>query len=172
MSTLRHAPLAIVLAVDCGTALAQTAAEDAQHKSAPAKLSAQLIPSIQAQTAAGGAGPYMAATDEEMRAMQATHEKMVKAKSPQERDALMAEQMKTMQDGMARMTQMSGMSGIIQGQPVAKGRMEGKGGMATPGHMAEYRQMLEKRIDMQQSMMQMMMDRMHAVPARQARLQS
>jgi len=165
MSNLRHTPLAIVLAFACGTALAQTAAEHAQHKAAPSQSLAQSGPSTQAHTAAGGAGHSMAAMDEKMKAMHAMHEKMASAKTPQERDALMAEHMKTMQDGMSMMNRMKGMGGM-QGKPGDKGRMEGKGGMAMHGHTAEQHQMLEKRMDMMQSMMQMMMDRMPAAPAR------
>lgn len=170
MSTLRLVPLAIALALAFGTASAQTAAGHAQHKAAQARSSVQSSPSTQAQAATGGTGHAMAAMDERMKAMHAMHEKMVNARTPQERDALMAEHMKTMQDGMGMMSRMGGMGGM-EGGPGDTGRMEGNGGMATPGHMAEYRQMLEKPMDMQQSMMQMMTARMQAVPARQARLQ-
>ena len=47
----------------------------------------------------------MAAMEQRMRAM---HEKMAAAKTPQERQALMAEHMKTMQDGMRMMKSMHG----------------------------------------------------------------
>lgn len=168
MSTLRLVPLAIALALVFGTASAQTADGRAQHKAAKAQSSVQSSPSTQAQAAAGGTGHAMAAMDEKMKAMHAMHEKMVNARTPQERDALMAEHMKTMQDGMGMMSRMGGMGGM-QGGPGDTGRMEGKGGMegkAMQGYMVEHHQMMEKRMDMMQSMMQMMMDRMNAVPAR------
>ena len=74
---------------------------------------------------------------------------MIAAKTPEARDALMADQMKTMQDGMAMMI------GVPSG---------GAAGMK--GDMAAHHQMMEKRMDMMQSMMQMMMDRMPSVPAK------
>lgn len=81
-----------------------------------------------------------AGMDMQMKTMQAMHEKMMTAKTPQERQALMVEHMKTMQDGMAMMNGM-------------------KGGSA-PANLAERQRTMEMRMDMMQSMMQMMMDRM------------
>ena len=95
------------------------------------------------------AGPDMARMDTQMKAMGAMHDKMMAAKTPEERNALMAEHMKTMQDGMAMMNGMS------------------PGGMgAMKGDMATRQQMVEKHMEMMQSMMQMMMDRTPAVPAK------
>ena len=85
--------------------------------------------------------------DRHMRAMQAMHEKMAAAKTPQERQALMAEHMKTMQDGMRMMKSMHGQ--MASGNPPA--------GMAGMQHDP---QMMERRMTMMESMMQMMMDRM------------
>jgi hypothetical protein len=63
--------------------------------------------------------------------------------------ALMAEHMKLMHDGMGMM-----------------GGMRGMGGMGMMGgDPAQRQQMMDKRIDMMQSMMQMMMDRMEPAPA-------
>ncbi len=94
--------------------------------------------------------------DTQMRSMREMHDKMVAAKSPDERKALMAEHMKTMQDSMTMMNGMApgGMGGM-------KGEM--KGGMK--GDMAAHHQMIDKRMEMMQSMMQMMMDRMSAAPS-------
>ncbi len=85
---------------------------------------------------------------DQMKAMQAMHDKMVAAKTPEERNALMAEQMKLMQSGMGMMGRMG------------PGAMAGK-----PGDMAGRQGMLEQRMDMMQSMMQMMMDRLPPAPA-------
>ena len=63
------------------------------------------------------------------------HAKMMAAKTVEERQALMDDHMKAMQDGMAMMGQMKGK----------------KGGMSPEG--------LAKRMDMMEMMMQMMMDR-------------
>ena len=84
----------------------------------------------------------MAAMDQRMKDMQAMHEKMMSAKTPEERQALMAEHMKTMQEGMTMMKQM--------------------GGNGMKGDMAGRQQMMEKRMDMMESMMQMMLDRLPA----------
>ena len=86
--------------------------------------------------------------DTQMKAMRQMHDKMAAAKTPEERNALMADHMKTMQDGM---TMMNGM---------APGGMGGMGGMK--GEMGMRHQSMEKRMEMMQSMMQMMMDRMPA----------
>lgn len=49
--------------------------------------------------------------DQQMQMMQDMHQKMAAAKTPQERQALMAEHMKAMQGGMAMMCEMGQMSG-------------------------------------------------------------
>ncbi len=91
----------------------------------------------------------MAGMDAQMKSMQEMRDKMMAAKTPEERSTLMAEHMKTMKDGMAMM---SGMS---------------SGGMAgMQGDMAGRHQMMGKRMEMMESMMQMMMDRLPAVPAK------
>ena len=96
--------------------------------------------------------------DPQMKKMRDMHEKMMAAKTPEERNKLMAEHMKTMQDGMKMMEGMGGggMSGM--------GDM--KGGQGAAGDMTGHHQMMDKRMEMMQSMMQMMMDRMPAQPAR------
>ncbi len=105
----------------------------------------------------GVANGSMAKMDERMVAMREMHEKMTRARTPEEKSALMAEHMKLMQDGMAMMGGMG---------PGAMGGMDGmkdKGPMS--GDMAMHGQM-EKRMEMMQSMMQMMMDRMPQSPAK------
>ena len=98
----------------------------------------------------------MAMMDKQMKVMQEMHEKMMNAKTPEERNALMADHMKAMQGGMSMMGSMGGMG------KDAKAGMQG----SMPSDMATRQQMMEKRMDMMQSMMQMMMDRMPAVPAK------
>ena len=104
----------------------------------------------------GGAGGPMAHMDEHMKAMREMHEKMERARTPEEKSALMAEHMKLMQDGMAMMDGMG---------PAAKDGMKDKGPMS--GDMAMRGQTMEKRMEMMQSMMQMMMDRMPQPSAKQ-----
>ncbi len=110
------------------------------------------------QSVPGKPGPDMARLHTQMTAMQAMHDKMMAAKSPAERDALMAEHTKVMQDGMGMMNSMS------------SGGMGGMGGMSgmsgAKGDMAARHQTMETRMEMMQAMMQMMMDRLPAAPAR------
>lgn len=83
---------------------------------------------------------HMARMDAQMKTMQTMHDKMVSAKTPQERSKLMAEHMKAMQDGMAMMGDIKAMQGMT-------------------GDMGANNMMTAKRMEMMQMMMQMMMDR-------------
>ena len=98
---------------------------------------------------------HMARMDTQTKTMQGMHDKMMAAKTPEERSKLMAEHMKTMQDGMKMMDGMSG---------AGMGDMKGMQGMT--GEMGARHQMMEKRMEMMQTMMKMMMDRMSAAPAK------
>ena len=75
---------------------------------------------------------------------------MMAAKTPEEKKALMAEHMKTMQEGMK-------MTGMID-----EGMTDMQGKEPMPGNMGQHHQMMEKRMAMMESMMQMMMDQMPA----------
>lgn len=97
----------------------------------------------------------MARMDAQMKTMREMHEKMISAKTPEERSKLKAEHMKTMQDGMKMMGSMSG---------AGMGDMKGIPGMT--GDMGARQQMMEKRMEMMQTMMPMMMDQMPAAPAK------
>ncbi len=74
--------------------------------------------------------------DMQMKSMREMHDKMMAAKTPEERQALMAEHMKAMQGGMAMMGQMKAPAGKPQSP-----------------------EMMGKRMDMMEMMIQMMMDR-------------
>lgn len=89
---------------------------------------------------------------EQMKAMQEMHEKMLAAKTPNERNALMAAQMTLMLNGMEMMGGM--------------GHMGGGAMMHKPADLAARQGAMEQRMEMMHSMMQMMMDRMPAVPAK------
>ncbi|EKZ98471.1 hypothetical protein ACUXAV_006167 [Cupriavidus metallidurans] len=93
-----------------------------------------------APTAAAPLVPSVEGMDAQMKSMQAMHERMVAAKTPEERKALMAEHMPAMRDGMAMMSAMK--EGTESAPP------------------SERQRMLEMRMDMCQSMMQLMMDRL------------
>ena len=119
----------------------------------------------------GKTTPEMARMANHMKAMQEMHDKMMAAKTSEERNALMAEHMKTMQEGMVAMKSMGGMSGM--GGMGGMSGMNGMGGMsgmahakAMPATMAQRQTMMEQRMDMMQSMMEMMADRLPQTPAK------
>ena len=112
--------------------------------------------------AAGGFGVVYLATgaDKQMVAMQAMHEKMAAAKTPEERKTLMAQHMKLMQGGMTMMKSMCDMADM-------------QGGAGMKGSMIENQQMMDKCMammkkcmGMMETMMQMMMDGSPSVPAK------
>lgn len=137
MTNFRFIPLALVISV------------------ASTLMACNTAPSMpMAMAAAPLATPpdHLAHMDAQTKSMQAMHEKMMNAKTPQERNALMAEHMKSMQDGMKMM------------EGMASPGMGGMKGMS--GDMGAHHAMMEKRMAMMQTMMKMMMDRMPAAPAR------
>ena len=142
--------LAAAAALAISTAATAAAPDDdhASHHppSAPAVQVAQAKPAMPA--ASMPAGPGMQGINAQMDAMHAMHDRMLRAKTPEERNALMAEQMKLMQGGMAMMNGM-GPATMMGG---------------APGDMAARASGLEQRMDMMQAMMQMMMDRIAAMP--------
>lgn len=129
-------------------------AEEAHHPAAAA--SAAKVPKAAAAKAAPArpaAKESMKKMDQQMMDMRAMHDKMMGAKTPEERSALMADHMKAMQGGMAMMAGMGG-----AGQDSMKS--------GTTSDMATHHQMMEKRMEMMETMMQMMMDRMPPPVAR------
>jgi hypothetical protein len=116
----------------------------------------------------------MATMEPRMKAMQEMHQKMLNAKTPAERQALMADHMTAMQGGMAMMKEMHAMHGM--GATGGKAPMPGMGGMAgmggtggtggmadgkgMPADMAARHQMMTDHMAMMQMMMDMMVDRM------------
>ena len=142
MKLVHSLSLALALtAIGTSTWAAQADQHKGHHPAGAASASAS-------KATSGKAGPEMARMDTQMKAMREMHEKMMAAKAPDERDALMAGHMKAMRDGMAMMNGMpaGGMSGM-------------------QGDMAEHHRMMEKRMEMMQATMQMMMDRLPAAPA-------
>lgn len=93
--------------------------------------------------AAAPAAPTSGQMDSMMKSMQEMHDRMMAAKTPDERSRLMREHMKLMQDGMAMMGQMRG----------------SKGGMGMEGSMPMSPEMMGKRMDMMEMIMKMMVDR-------------
>ncbi len=94
--------------------------------------------------------------DTHMKAMHDLHEKLQKA-SPDERQALMPEHQALMQEGMKMMGMASaGMQGMGMMNNMQPQASKDPSAAPTEGHHT----MMLKRMDMMQSMMQMMMDRM------------
>ena len=102
-----------------------------------------------------GAPMTMPSMEPRMKAMQDMHQKMKSAKTPAERQALMADHMKAMQGGMAMMKEMHG--GMRGGMPGMSGMGEGK---VMPADMARRHQMMTDHMASMQMMMDMMSDRM------------
>lgn len=143
--------LAVLSSVALITASATAATEPGGKQSA--KVNADEHAGHHPAGAASAPAPVAPAQDR-MKAMREMHDKMMNAKTPEERQALMADHMKAMQDGMQMMKGMGTMGG-----------MDAKG---MPADMAQRQRMMESRMDMMQMMMDMMMQRMPAsgaVPA-------
>ena len=149
---LRNSWVALSFATVALGAWAQNADEHKDHHPAESKPAAAAVapkPSAEAMVA-----EKMGAMDQQTKTMQSMHEKMMAAKTPEERMALMPENMKTMQNAMAMMQDM-------------RANMGGMGMMGKmPMDMMAKHQMMEKRMDMMQSMMQMMMDQMQMPAAK------
>lgn len=88
---------------------------------------------------AAAATPSAERVDMQMKMMHEMHQKMMAAKTPEERQALMAEHMKSMQSGMSMMCEMGA----------------GGTGMQGPGT----RDMTKRCMEMKDMTLQMMMDR-------------
>lgn len=134
---------------------------------APVDHSAHQVAGAPGMGMGAGMGDHMARMDTHMKAMREMHEKMARARTPEERQALMDEHRKLMREGMAMM---GGMQGMGMGAGPGPGSGPGAGAGAGPGPgggmgagmkgMGGHHQMMEKRMQMMHSMMQMMMDRM------------
>ena len=119
----------------------------AQHDQHKAHHPAGAASAAGSKSMPGKTTPEMARMANHMKAMQEMHDKMMAAKTPEERSALMAEHMKTMQEGMGMMKAMGGMGAMT-------------GHKSPPATMAERQAMMEQRMNMMQSMMEMMVDRL------------
>lgn len=152
MKSIRNHAIAAVLAIAAPLVSAAGANDhDAHHPENAPAASAPKAPSKPANPAKTAKDQPMK-MDAQMNAMCEMHEKMMNAKTPEERQALMADHMKAMKDGMSMMEGMSG--GGTMGSP-SNGNKP-----ASPQTMQQQMHMMQKKMDMMQTMMQMMMDRM------------
>ncbi len=137
--------LSLVLAIAAVAAPTQAAPDDQHQAHHPAGTASMPAP----KAMPGQTRPDVARMDTQIKSMREMHDKMMAAKTPADRDALTAEHMKIMQDGMTMMNGMSpgGMSGM-------------------KGDMAARHQTMETRMEMMQATMEMMMDRLPAAQAK------
>ena len=139
-----------LLAMVVGTAVLLTAGvPSAQDRNAPA--------SNPRATAMQSGSPMnmssqMGQMAEHRTKMQALHDRMMSATTPAERQAVMDEQRKEMQAGMSMMNQMHG-GAMTEGMGAGMMGQKGK-----PVDADAQMQMMQKRMDMMQMMMQAMMD--------------
>ena len=113
------------------------AAQDDSHNPASAAITSDF------KAVPGKPSLQIALMDTQLKAMGEVHDKMMAARTPEERNALMPEHMQAMQDAA---TMMNGMT--------ARG-MAGK-----KGDMAAHHRMMDKRMEMMQATMLLMMDRL------------
>jgi len=131
--------------------------------------------SASAQTPATSPSEWAARMDQQMTAMRSLHEQMLKAKTPEERNALMSGHRGLMQNGVQMMGGMGpgvgphGMAGMGPGMgsgmgpgmgPSGAGPGAMRGNAGAPADWAARQQWMEKRMEMMQSMMQLMVDRL------------
>jgi hypothetical protein len=172
MKTLLSLSLALAL---CAAGSTSRAAEPVDphkgHHPAPAAVDPQapVAPAQVAEHKPGATDSHAQhqKVDAQLGRMRAMHDQMAKATTPAERDALMAEHMQVMQDGMKMMHEMSAppmAEGAVEGG-MPPGAMAGDGAKAGmhdhmgPGMKANHDAM-HQRMQMMESMMQMMMDRL------------
>ena len=125
----------------------------AQHDQHKAHHPAGAASAAGSKSMPGKTTPEMARMANHMKAMQEVHDRMMAAKTPEERNALMGEHMKTMQEGMGIMKGMGDMGGMA-------------GPTSPPTSMTGRQTMMEQRMGMMQTMMEMMVDRLPPAPAK------
>lgn len=139
MNAIRHVTIAAILAAAALPAFA--------HGGATPGMSPPAANATPAQR-----GEWMGRLETQMKSMREMHERFDAAKTTEERNALMSEQARLMNDGMSMMGG-TGQAGMMGG---ATGMHKGS---APASNTNARMQMLEGRLEMMQHMMQMMMDR-------------
>ena len=167
---MKHTTALCTLALTSTLAFAQTHPQDqvVQQSGGPASPPPTAAPAASAAT-----------TDNfsrQMQMMEDMHKRMQAAKTPAEKQALLAEHTKLMQSGMEMMSHMRqgsgmGMMGAMGGAPGTgmQGNPPGQPNSAAMGGMSGMMEMhgaMERRMAMMEQMMQMMVDREVAAPRR------
>jgi len=158
MNLIRSTLIGLCVTTVSLSAFSQNADEHNDHHPAGADTPTSATKKLPAESVSADKKVSM---HKQMKDMQTMHEKMAFAKTPEERQALMSEHMKMMQEGMGMMKRMGGMSDM--------GGMQAGKGMS--GNMADQQKMMENRMDMMESMMQMMMDRLAVTEETEMRAQ-
>lgn len=168
MRSLRTTISALVLSSLASVALAQPAPDDHNVHHPADTLTTSEAPAATSSPPAD-ITPLLERMNTQMANMQQLHQKFQSANA-EERQTLVAEHHKMMQEGMKLMTDASGQTQNMMGQGMM-GSMNNAGtnaqagapGMQMMSGMMQHHELMTKRMDMMQSMMQMMMDRMDAV---------
>ena len=136
MNTIRNLVWALALSTSWPALALQTEQHQSHHPQTSAPTPANAVkPADLAEHSDHSTASEAPAVDAQIAAMHAMHEKMMAAKDPAERKAMMAEHEKMMRDGMKSMEAMS----------------QDHGGDGCD---------MAKRMEMMQAMMQLMMDRL------------
>lgn len=142
MNRFREFGLALALAALVGSAAAAQADPHQGHHAAGATTNAPMA-APKTNEMKPGTTPTRDQRMSQMAAMREMHDKMMAARTPAERQALMAEHMRVMHSGMRMM------------QGMASG-----GGAGMHCDRTEHEERMDDRMQMMQEMMQLMMDRM------------
>ena len=136
---------ALALAIAATTTHAWAANDRRGAKQPAAAASTPTVNSLPDQSRTA----VMAGMAAHMKSMHEMHDKLMAARTPEERYALMPEHLKTMQDAMAMMKEMSTSGGrhLLKGNPTSI-------------------QLMDKRMEMMEAMMELLMDRVPAVPSK------
>lgn len=140
MNPIRHAAIVLLLIATAPFAFTQSSEGSSTTSQQASKPASPKSPQDRQQ---------LEKMDQQLKAMREMHDKMMAAKTPEERNALMAEHMKTMQNSMSMMRGMN----MMGGRP-------GDNQPMPPQMMQDRMEKMQKQMDMMQMTMQLMMDRM------------
>ena len=132
------------------TRIVSLAAALAAANTLTACTTAPTMPMGAAATGSMASPDHRAAMQAQTKTMHDMHTRMMNAKTPEERQAMMAEHLKAMQGGMGMMKGMDTMD-----KP-----------MAMPAEMGQHHDMMTQHMAMMPMMMDMMAQRMPAAPAK------
>lgn len=157
MQASTHLVAALALAVAPWAATAQTPADHEQHHpgaAAPASPSSTAAPE-----------QAVAAMERHLQRMREASRRLADARTPQERQALMNERRRLMQEGLQLMGPMRAMPQAAMGAAGGAGMPDGMGPQMM-GAMMERHAWMDKRMEMVQSVLQMLLEPIDAPAAK------